>query len=71
MNPPNTDKLIEYLNREKNISKYSKKCTLMTDITCLMVLPQKVAAGILNLSESMLCKKFKELNNISDKTQLG
>lgn len=32
---------------------------LLTDITPLLSLPQKVAAAMLGLSESMLCKRFK------------
>ena len=32
----------------------------MTDITHLLTLPQKEAAKILGISESMLCKRFKE-----------
>jgi len=32
----------------------------LTDITHLLTLPQKEAAKILGISESMLCKRFKE-----------
>ena len=40
-----------------------KKSSLLTDITPLLILPQKVAAERLGLSESMLCKRFKERTN--------
>ena len=33
---------------------------MFTDITHLLTLPQKEAARILGISESMLCKRFKE-----------
>jgi hypothetical protein len=39
------------------------KNTILTDITPLLILPQKLAASKLDMSESMLCKKFKEAVN--------
>jgi len=37
-----------------------KRPCVFTDITHLLTLPQKEAARILGISESMLCKRFKE-----------
>jgi len=40
--------------------KNRKRPCVLTDITHLLTLPQKEAAKILGISESMLCKRFKE-----------
>lgn len=47
----------------KKVEKLFKKGSLVTDITSLLTLPQKVAAAKLGISESMLCKRFKESTN--------
>ena len=39
------------------------KSPMLTDITALLNLSQKTASLILGMSESMLCKKFKEITN--------
>ena len=44
--------------REK-IKKRQKNFTIIVDITNLLMFPQKIAAKILCISESMLCKIFK------------
>ena len=48
---------------KKKKERLIKKSSLLTDITPLLILPQKVAAERLGLSESMLCKRFKERTN--------
>eukprot|EP01091_Cochliopodium_minus_P003508 TRINITY_DN1343_c0_g1_i2.p1 TRINITY_DN1343_c0_g1~~TRINITY_DN1343_c0_g1_i2.p1 ORF type:complete len:131 (-),score=38.88 TRINITY_DN1343_c0_g1_i2:340-732(-) len=63
---PSHAPIIEHLKRNmepEEIEKFSKKNTLLTDITTLLNLPQKLAALKLDMSESMLCKKFKETVN--------
>ena len=55
----NTDKVTD----KRKIDKIFKKGSLLTDITPLLILPQKVAAARLGISESMLCKRFKERTN--------
>jgi len=54
----------EYNNKNNNQNvqkkKNRKRPCVLTDITHLLTLPQKEAAKILGISESMLCKRFKE-----------
>lgn len=59
--PPNIEFLKHNLNKEE-IKQFMNKDSLLTDITCLLNLTQRVAANILGLSESGLCKKFKQNN---------
>ena len=62
--PPKVDvnKFKDRMKKE-DLERLTLKNTLPTDITPLLILPQKVAASKLDLSESMLCKKFKEAVN--------
>jgi DNA-binding Lrp family transcriptional regulator len=57
------EKIIELNLSSKEIEKLLKKSSLLTDITSLLPLPQKIAAAKLGISESMLCKRFKERTN--------
>jgi len=47
-------------NQNVQKKKNRKRPCVLTDITHLLTLPQKEAAKILGISESMLCKRFKE-----------
>ena len=49
--------------KKEDIERLTIKNTVLTDITPLLILPQKVAANKLDMSESMLCKKYKEITN--------
>lgn len=49
---------LESPNSQKK--KNRKRPCVLTDITHLLTLPQKEAAKLLGISESMLCKRFKE-----------
>eukprot|EP01091_Cochliopodium_minus_P005353 TRINITY_DN1529_c0_g1_i1.p1 TRINITY_DN1529_c0_g1~~TRINITY_DN1529_c0_g1_i1.p1 ORF type:complete len:137 (-),score=45.78 TRINITY_DN1529_c0_g1_i1:137-547(-) len=62
--PPKVDheKFASKMKKE-DLERFNIKNTVLTDITCLLVLPQKLAAAKLDLSESMLCKKFKEVTD--------
>ena len=61
--PPVIDKrLYNYLTIEDE-NKIINKSPILTDITPLLNLSQKTASSILGISESMLCKKFKEITN--------
>ena len=50
-------------NGIENLNTSKKKTNLLTDITDLLILPQKIAAAKLGMTESMLSKKFKEATN--------
>ena len=45
------------------IQNFPKKYKLLTDITPLLSLPQKIAALKLGITESMLSKKYKQATN--------
>jgi hypothetical protein len=49
--------------KKEDLERLTLKNTLLTDITPLLIYTQKVAASKLDMSESMLCKKFKETIN--------
>jgi len=58
-----SDDSLHEINNNPNVvpkKKNRKRPCVLTDITHLLTLPQKEAAKILGISESMLCKRFKE-----------
>eukprot|EP01091_Cochliopodium_minus_P010655 TRINITY_DN2869_c0_g1_i2.p1 TRINITY_DN2869_c0_g1~~TRINITY_DN2869_c0_g1_i2.p1 ORF type:complete len:245 (-),score=86.81 TRINITY_DN2869_c0_g1_i2:218-952(-) len=62
--PPQIDlEKFKYRMKKEELERLTIKNTLMTDITSLLTLTQKAAAAKLDMSESMLCKKFKESVN--------
>ena len=56
-------KIEELSLNQKEIERLLRKSSLLTDITSLLPLPQKIAAAKLGVSESMLCKRFRERTN--------
>jgi len=54
------DKDLESVSDSQAKKTKRKRPCVFTDITHLLTLPQKEAARILGISESMLCKRFKE-----------
>ena len=62
--PPKVDyNKFKHRMRKEDLERLTIKNTLLTDITPLLIYTQKVAASKLDMSESMLCKKFKETIN--------
>ena len=62
--PTLTKHKIQELNlNQKEIERILRKSSLLTDITSLLPLPQKIAAAKLGISESMFCKRFRERTN--------
>eukprot|EP01091_Cochliopodium_minus_P002128 TRINITY_DN1201_c0_g1_i1.p1 TRINITY_DN1201_c0_g1~~TRINITY_DN1201_c0_g1_i1.p1 ORF type:complete len:190 (-),score=48.83 TRINITY_DN1201_c0_g1_i1:64-612(-) len=62
--PENPPVIPHHLSLDEKTKKIlTKKSSLPTDITPLLVLPQKLAARKLGLSESLLCKRYKESTN--------
>eukprot|EP01091_Cochliopodium_minus_P020849 TRINITY_DN924_c0_g1_i1.p1 TRINITY_DN924_c0_g1~~TRINITY_DN924_c0_g1_i1.p1 ORF type:complete len:182 (+),score=60.59 TRINITY_DN924_c0_g1_i1:29-574(+) len=47
----------------REVERLLKKELLLTDITHLLVLPQKIAALRLGISETILCKRFRQASN--------
>ena len=65
---------VDYFNRDieriskgqldKNeVERLLKKDHLLTDITHLLTLPQKIAAAKLGINETILCKRFRQATN--------
>eukprot|EP01121_Diplochlamys_sp_Union-15-3_P007537 TRINITY_DN1922_c0_g2_i1.p1 TRINITY_DN1922_c0_g2~~TRINITY_DN1922_c0_g2_i1.p1 ORF type:complete len:517 (-),score=66.52 TRINITY_DN1922_c0_g2_i1:103-1653(-) len=58
--PPVDDSLRSRPSMNKRLKQHRSSDLQYVDITSLLDLPQKEAAAKLNISESMLCKRFKE-----------